>query len=108
MAFGLGGTWNAVDPATIAVTADGEAEVPANLLSVPMDEAEVTYTAGFDTVPGPVQMACAQIVRNAQATPGLNVKRQHVDALEMDYFSNTLLDDDVRRMLQPYCATRLG
>ncbi|WP_419805136.1 hypothetical protein [Terriglobus sp.] len=108
MAFGLGGTWNTINPTTIAVAADGEVEVPTNLLGVPMDEAEITYTAGYDTVPAPVQMACAQIVRNAQATPGLNVKRQHVDALEMDYFSNTLLDSDVKRLLQPYCATRLG
>lgn len=108
MTFGLGGTWNTIDPTTIPVAVDGEAELPANLLGVPMDEAEITYTAGYATVPVPVAMACAQIVRNAQATPGLNVKRQHVDALEMDYFSNTLIDADVRRMLQPYCATRLG
>ena len=73
-----------------------------------MDEAEITYTAGYSTVPAPVQTACAQIVRNAGNTPGLNVKRSHVDALEMDYFSNTLLDSDVRRLLQPYCAVRLG
>ena len=108
MTFGLGSAWNTMDPGTIAIASDGEAEVPANVLGVPMDEAEITYTAGYSTVPAPVQMACAQIVRNAQATPGLNVKRQQVDALEMDYFSSTLLDDDVRRMLQPYCATRLG
>ena len=108
VAFGLGGTWNTIDPTTVALAVDGEAEVPANLLGLPADEAEITYTAGYTTVPAPVQMACAQIVRNAQNTPGLNVKRQQVDALEMDYFSSTLLDDDVRRLLQPYCATRLG
>ena len=108
MAFGLGGTWSAVDPTTVVIGADNEAELPGNLLGVPMDEAEITYTAGSATIPAPVQMACAQIVRNAQATPGLNVKRQQVDALEMDYFSNTLLDADVQRLLKPYCATRLG
>ena len=107
-AFGLGGTWTTIDPTTIAIAADGEAEVPTNLLGLPADEAEITYSAGYETIPVPVQMACAQIVRNAQSTPGLNVKRQHVDALEMDYFSNTLLDADVQRLLQPYCATRLG
>ncbi|GAA3752781.1 hypothetical protein [Terriglobus aquaticus] len=108
MAFGLGGTWNTIDPTTLSISVDGEAELPTNLLGVPADEAEITYTAGYATIPAPVQMACAQIVRNAQSTPGLNVKRQHVDALEMDYFSNTLLDADVQRLLQPYCATRLG
>ena len=106
--FGLGGAWTTIDPTTIVVAADGEAEVPTNLLGMPADEAEVTYTAGDSTVPVTVQMACAQIVRNAQATPGLNVKRQQVDALEMDYFSNSLLDADVKRLLQPYCSVRLG
>ena len=108
MTFGLGGSWNTVDPTTLSLAADGEAEVPTNLLGVPADEAEITYTAGYATIPVPVQMACAQIVRNAQSTPGLNVKRQHVDTLEMDYFSNTLLDADVQRLLQPFRATRLG
>lgn len=108
MTFGLGGSWNTIDAATVTVAADGEAEVPANLLGVPADEAEITYTAGYETVPVPVQMACAQIVRNAQTTPGLNVRRQQIDALEMDYFSGTLLDEDVRRLLQPYRAARLG
>lgn len=108
MAFGLGGVWNTVDPTTIDLAVDGEAELPTNLLGVPADEAEVTYTAGYPTIPDAVKTACAQIVRNAQSVPALTVKRQQVDALEMEYFGASLVDDDVRRMLQPYCATRLG
>lgn len=108
MVFGLGGAWTDVDPSQMAVAVDGEAELPTNVLGVLPDEAEITYTAGFATIPDAVKTACAQIVRNALATPGLNVKRQTVDALEIDYFSDSLLDADVQRLLQPYRAVRLG
>lgn len=47
-------------------------------------------------------------VRNAQATPALTVRRQAVDSVQMEYFSGTLLDADVLRLLQPYVAERVG
>lgn len=106
--FGMGGTWSAVDPTTVVVYANGEAELPRNFLGVPFDEAEVTYTAGYAVTPTAVQNACAQIVKNAQATPALNVKRQAVDSMTMEYFSAALLDDEVKRMLRPYLSARLG
>jgi hypothetical protein len=71
-------------------------------------EAEVTYTAGFTTVPNAVQVACAQIVRNAQATPGLNVKSSKMDTLQTQYFSDSLIDSQVQALLRPYVAERLG
>ncbi len=106
--FGLSGTWTSMDPATVVVYANGEVELPPNLFGVPYDEAEVTYTAGFAAAPAPVKSACAQIVRNANATPALNVKKQSIDAMDLEYFGPSLLDDEVKRVLRPYLSARLG
>ena len=106
--FGLTGTWTSVDPTTVTVYANGEMELPANLFGVPFDEAEVTYTAGYAVAPVPVKNACAQIVKNANATPALNVKKQSIDAMDLEYFGPSLLDDEVKRVLRPYMSARLG
>jgi hypothetical protein len=71
-------------------------------------QAEVTYTAGLTTVPNTVKVACAQIVRNAQTTPGLNVKSSRMDTLQTQYFSDSLIDSQVQALLRPYVAERLG
>jgi hypothetical protein len=55
-----------------------------------------------------VLTACALIVKNAQNTPGLNVKTSKMDTLEMSYFSNDLMDARVQSLLRPYVANRLG
>ncbi len=75
---------------------------------MPYVEAEVTYTSGYVDVPVPVKIACAQIVKNAQAMPALNVKRQAMDGMKMEYFQGALLDAEVQRLLQPYVAERVG
>jgi hypothetical protein len=59
-------------------------------------------------IPDPVKFACAQIVRNAQATPALNVRIGRVDRMRMDYFSDSLIDQNVRSMLAPYVAQKVG
>jgi hypothetical protein len=66
------------------------------------------YTAGFATFPDPVKIACAQIVRNAQATPALNVRRERLDRMYLDYFSDSLLDNTVQELLAPYVAQKVG
>lgn len=106
--FGLGGQWATVDPSTVVLYANGEAELPWNFFSVPFDEVELTYTAGFAVVPAAVKTACAQIVKNAAATPAVNVRKQQMDSMRMEYFGASLLDDEVKRMLRPYVAMRLG
>ena len=107
MAFGLPGSWSALDVSTIDVYAGArELTLPANLLGLPYNEIEVTYTAGFVTVPEQVQAACAQIVVNALATPALTVKSSKLDTMQMQYFGQTLIDDGVRMMLKPYVAER--
>jgi hypothetical protein len=108
-AFGLPGSWNALDLSYVDLNV-GPREVTfaANFLGLNYNEVEVTYTAGFVTVPVAVKVACAQIVRNAQATPALNVKSSHLDTMQMQYFSGSLLDDQVVELLRPYVAERLG
>lgn len=103
------GTWTAIDVSTLDVDgAMGEVRLPWNVLGVPYHEVEVTYTAGVVVATDGLKVACAQIVKNAQATPGLNVKSSRVDTLQMEYFSDSLLDKQVQALLRPYVAERLG
>ena len=108
-AFGLPGLWNDVNPADLDLFGDtGEVSMPVNALGLAFTEIEVVYTAGWATIPDPVKTACAQIVRNAQATPALNVKRGRLDRMYLDYFSDSLLDATVQELLAPYVAQRVG
>ena len=108
-AFGLPGMWSALDVTTIDVYDSArELTFPANFLGLGYNEAEVTYTAGFVTVPVQIKVACAQIVKNAQATPALNVKSSRLDTMQLEYFSDALIDDGVRLLLKPYLAEKLG
>jgi hypothetical protein len=90
------------------VAETGELIFPLNIFGLPYNEVEVIYTAGLTTLPNAVLCACAQIVKNAQATPGLNVKSSKVDTLQLQYFSGSLVDPVVQAMLKPWVAVRMG
>lgn len=108
-AFSLPGAWTAIDPATVDFVADtGEMNFPRNILGLPYNEVQVTYTAGLASIPAAVKCACAQIVKNAQSTPGLNVKTARVDTLQLQYFCASLIDASVQTMLRPWVSSRLG
>jgi len=108
-AFSLPGAWTTVDPTTVDFVADtGELIFPLNILGLPYNEVEVVYNAGFATLPGAIKVACAQIVKNAQATPGLNVKSSKVDTLELQYFNGSLIDPTVQALLAPWVSVRMG
>ena len=108
-AFSLPGAWTTVDPSTIDFVADtGELIFPRNILGLPYNEVQVTYTAGLATLPDAVKVACAQIVKNAQATPGANVKTARMDTMWLQYFSASLLDESVQAMLRPWVSVRMG
>lgn len=108
-AMGIPGTWTAIDPATLDCFADtGEVSVISTMLGFTFDELEITYTAGFSTLPEAVKHASAQIVRNAGATPALNVKATVMDGLRVQYFRDSLVDGSVREMLAPYVAQKVG
>jgi len=107
-AFGLPGTWTSLDPSQLDFDPrTGEVTMAANVLGIAYNEIEITYTAGFATIPDAVMHACAQIVRNAQATPALNVKSGRLDQVRLDYFADSLIDDSVRAELAPFVSTRM-
>jgi len=108
-AFSLPGAWTSVDVTIVDFVAEtGELVFPLNILGLPYNEVEVTYTAGLSAIPDAVKSACAQIVKNAQATPGLNVRSSKMDTMQVQYFSNSLMDPMVQTLLRPWVATRLG
>jgi hypothetical protein len=108
-AFSLPGAWTMVDPTTVDLVTDtGELIFPLNIMGLPYNEVEVVYTAGLATIPDAVLCACALIVKNAEATPGLNVKSSKMDTMQIQYFSNALIDATVQALLAPYVANRLG
>ena len=108
-AFSLPGQWTAIDPNTVDCDwATGELTLPWNVLSLPYNEVMVTYTAGLASIGDDIKAACAQIVRNAQATPALNASHTRIDTMQMQYFSSSLLDETVKTWLRPYVANRLG
>lgn len=108
-AFSLPGAWTAIDPTTVDFVCDtGELVFLLNIMGLPYNEVEVVYTAGLATIPDAVLSACALIVKNAQATPGMNVKSSKLDTMQMQYFSSSLIDATVQQLLAPWVATRLG
>jgi hypothetical protein len=103
------GSWTAIDPTTLDTFADtGEVNTISTILGFVFDELELSYNAGWATIPEAVKHACAQIVRNASATPALNVKMNKVDNLRVDYFKDSLIDDSVAELLAPYVAQKVG
>ncbi len=108
-AFSLPGQWTPLDPNSVDFDSNtGELMLPLNVLGLPYNEVSVTYTAGLTTIGDDVKSACAQIVRNAQATPALNASRTKIDTMWMQYFSSSLVDETVQAWLRPYVANRLG
>jgi hypothetical protein len=108
-AFGLPGAWTTIDPTTIDFVPDtGEVIFATNVLGIGYNEVSITYTAGLATIGDDVMTACALLVKNAQNTPGLNVKSSKLDTMRMDYFMNDLMDPRVQSLLRPYVANRMG
>jgi hypothetical protein len=109
LAFSLPGQWAAIDPSIVDFDpANGELTLPWSVLGLPYNEVKVTYTAGLAAIGDDVKSACAQIVRNAQATPALNASMSKIDTMQVKYFSSSLIDETVQAWLKPYIANRLG
>lgn len=108
-AFSLPGQWATIDPNSADCDwTTGEVTLPWSVPGLPYNEVMITYTAGLAAIGDDVKSACAQIVRNAQATPVLNASRTRIDTMQMEYFSSSLLDHTVKTWLRPYVANRLG
>jgi hypothetical protein len=110
LAFGIPGTWVDLNVANLDVFPEtGEVTLPVNVMGWTFNEIEIVYTAGFSPLPDPVKIACAQLVKNAQATPALNVKKNVVpDGMQIWYFSDSLMDATVQELLAPFVAQRVG
>jgi hypothetical protein len=110
LAFGIPGTWVDLNVADLDVFLEtGEVTLPVNALGWTFTEIEIVYTAGLDPLPDAVKVACAQLVKNAQATPALNVKRNvFPDRMQLMYFSDSLLDETVQSLLAPFVAQKVG
>jgi hypothetical protein len=107
LVFSLPGSWTTIDPATIDIwEANGELTFPVNALGLFFNEVDVVYNAGLASIPTGVKVACAQVVKNAQVTPALNVKSGKIDRMRLDYFGDTLLDDTVRSLLEQYVSRK--
>jgi len=108
-AFSLPGQWTTIDPTQLDFDPNtGELMLPWNVLGLPYNEVQVIYTAGLAVLGDDVKTACAQIVRNAQATPALNASKSRIDTMQIQYFSSSLVDETVQAWLSPYVANRLG
>jgi hypothetical protein len=108
-AFALPGQWAAIDPSLVDFDPNsGELTLPWSILGLPYNEVQVIYTAGLAAIGDDVKSACAQIVRNAQATPALNASMSKIDTMQVKYFSSSLIDETVQAWLNPYVANRLG
>lgn len=108
-AFSVPGSWNTLDVNSVDINeTTAELTFPINFLGLNYNEVQVTYTSGLTVIPDAVKIACVQIVKNAQATPAMNVKSSRMDTMQMQYFSGSLLDPQVQALLRPYLAERLG
>ncbi len=110
MAFGIPGTWVDFNVADLdAFPETGEITFPVNIMGLEFTEVEIVYTAGYAMVPDKVKVACAQLVKNAQATPALNVKKNVApDGMQFWYFADSLVDDTVKELLASFVAQRVG
>ena len=105
--FSLPGSWTKIDPTSVDIWADGgELTFPLNVLGMSFNEVDVAYTAGLATIPSNVKVACAEIVKNAQITPALNLKSGKLDRMRLDYFGDSLVDENVRSLLKPFVARK--
>ncbi len=106
--FGLPGSWVTLDPTKLDWTPNGSLTLPGCVMGLPFNEVAVTYTAGLAVIPDAVKSACALIVKNAQSTSGMNVKSSKVDTMQVQYFSDQMVDNTVKTLLRPWVANRLG
>ncbi|MFY9647034.1 MAG: hypothetical protein WAK29_17780, partial [Terriglobales bacterium] len=104
------GTWVDFNVADLdAFPETGEITFPVNIMGLEFTEVEIVYTAGYATFPDKVKVACAQLVKNAQATPALNVKKNVApDGMQFWYFADSLVDDTVKELLASFVAQRVG
>ena len=102
------GTWIVLDVSTFDFRVDtGEVTWLRSSRDVFRRDGAGVY-GSFDQIPDPVKFACAQLVKNAQAMPAVNVREGTLNAMHFAYFADTLMDFTVREMLAPYVAQKVA
>ena len=110
-AFGIGvpGQWVSIDLASVDVDPNKvSSRFPGIFRAYPITRSASPILLGLQLIGDDVKAACAQIVRNAQATPALNASRAKIDTMRIQYFSSSLVDETVQAWLRPYVANKLG
>jgi hypothetical protein len=84
----------------------GEIWIPAGQLMAYYSDVRIKYVAGYPVVPDPVQRATAQIAAGLIATSNLSGGLKLITAgdTRLERFANSTLDDDVKRLLDPFKA----
>ena len=97
--------------ASTSTPAPAKSRSPQTFSASPYNEAEITYTAGFVTVPVPVMVACAQIVQKRPGHPRPERQIQPSSTpCRCEYFSAEASSATRASpcLLEPYRAERLG
>ncbi len=78
--------------------------LPLGLWSVPYEEANLTYTAGYATVPEAVKCACGLLVAALVQRKGIGVVMEQIDDLRSQFKSDSLITPEIEQFLTPYIA----
>lgn len=81
----------------------GEAWFPAGIYMAQYTEIEIVYTAGYTTTPDDVKAACAALIFAYLERAAMLAQKGRVTALVSS--DSTLINQDIKRMLEPYRAT---
>lgn len=107
MKFGGPPAWE-IWPANTAAGIDastGQLWVPAGIMLAYYSEVKVRYVAGFQysNLPSDVKLACAMLVSASQALPTMgNTRMYQAGDTKIEQFAASIINDDVKAMLQAY------
>lgn len=90
---------------------DGFVWIPSGILLSYFTDVKLRYIAGWQAsaLPAPIKLACAMLAQAIMDQGmGPNVRRFNTGKVDIQKFSATVLDDDVKSILRPYRATILA
>jgi len=85
----------------------GQLWIPAGIMLAYYSEVKIRYVAGFpaSALPGPIKEACAALIVAMAATPGMgSVKKAQAGDTSLEFFTASVLSEDVKQAIQPYAA----
>ena len=104
--FGGPPAWEAFDPSAAGVDPDtARVWVPAGIMLAYYSDVRLAYVAGYQygNLPDAIKRACANLIANAVAAPtGGPLKMQKAGDTAIQRFTASLVDDDIKTMLDPY------